>query len=215
MAWVAILTLALLAFAFAAFVLKLPRDGWTLFAALLVFGLAGYAWQGSTAQPGSPKAAQLQAPQSGEAMVDFRRSLFDDGQPKPGYLTVSDGFARRGQFSDAAGLLRQGLSDNPAHTEGWMALANALIEHTGGVVTPAARHAYERAYASDPDNPISLFILARSYERMGDLRNAREIWQDLLAGSPEDAPWREDLAGRIEAIDARMSGPVMPSPMQP
>ena len=55
--WLAVAALALAAFALAAFLLRLPREGLTLFGAVLVFGLAGYAWQGSPGQPSAPKPA--------------------------------------------------------------------------------------------------------------------------------------------------------------
>ena len=53
--WFAVAALALAAFALAVLVMKLPRHGLTLFGAALVFGLAGYAWQGSPGQPSAPK----------------------------------------------------------------------------------------------------------------------------------------------------------------
>src|SRR3546814_8208350 len=58
---------------------------------------------------------------------------------------VSDGFARQGRYMEAAQLLRSGLGANPAHGEGWLALANALVEHAGGRVTPASLMAYGKA----------------------------------------------------------------------
>ena len=44
--WLAILSLALVSFAIAAFNLRLPREGFAVFGAVLLFGLVGYAWQG-------------------------------------------------------------------------------------------------------------------------------------------------------------------------
>ena len=57
MIWVAILALAAVAFAAAAFGLRMERPVWTLFAAALVFGLAGYASFGSPDLSGSPTEA--------------------------------------------------------------------------------------------------------------------------------------------------------------
>ena len=199
--WIAIGALALTAFAVTVFVLRLPRQGWTLFAAALLFGLAGYAWQGSPEQPSSPKAEPVREPQSGEAMVAARIALFDDTLPKPAYLITSDGFARQGQFDDAAGLLRRGLHDNPQHQEGWLALAMALVAHAEGAVTPPAKYAYERATQINPVNPGPRFFLGAAYLQGRDFREARKVWAELLDDTPEDAPWREDLAARVEALD--------------
>ncbi len=212
MSWIAILLVAFAAFGFAAFALKLPRASWTLFGAVLVFGLAGYAWQGSTSQPGSPKAAQAQAARSGDAMVDARQALFDESALKAPYITTADAFARRGQFDTAAALLRNGLAENPDHVEGWMALGMALVEHADGAVTPAARNAFDRASAAQPGNPGPDLFLGAAYFSSRDIREARAVWGGLLDRTPEDAPWRADLTQRVEALDRILAGPANPAP---
>lgn len=200
--WLAILALTLAVFGIAALVLHLPRQGYALLGATLLFGLAGYAWQGSPDQPAAPKAAIKDANRSGEDMVRARASLFDETQPKPSYLITSDAFARRGQYGDAAGMLRRGLSENPGHLEGWLALAMALSEHADGTVTPAAAFAYDKARAIDPANPAPDFFLGFSLAQSGEISRARDIWAALLERSPEDAPWRDDLSARIAQLDA-------------
>ncbi|WP_298465579.1 tetratricopeptide repeat protein [uncultured Erythrobacter sp.] len=207
--WLIVILLAALAFVIGAIILRLPREGWTLFAAALVFGLAGYAWQGSPDQPSSPKPEQSRSTQSGEEMVEARLQLFDEVAPKPNYLVTSDAFARRGQFGDAAGLLRRGLTENPQHLEGWLALGIALVGHADGSVTPAAREAYDRASAVDPNNPSPQFFLGFAYLRSGEVREARAVWGELLNNSPEDAPWRPDIARRVEALDQMIANAPM------
>ena len=209
-AWLAILALALVSFAIAAFMMRLPKQGFAVFGAALLFGLVGYAWQGSPGQPGSPKQADLQIDQqSGEAMVTARRQLFDDAQPKPDYLMLSDGFARRGRFDEAAGLLRGGLRTNPDHLEGWLALAMALTGHAEGFVTPAASYAYAQARAIDPANPGADFFLGTSLLRGGEIIAARDTWARLLERSPEDAPWRPEIERRVGELDQMIANAPM------
>ena len=180
-----------------------------MFGSVLLFGLAGYAWQGSPEQHGSPKAAMPAEPRSGEAMIEARKSLFDETRPKPNFLVTSDAFARKGQFGDAAGLLRRGLTENPNYLEGWLALAMALTAHADGFVTPAAEEAYDRARAIDPSNPAGDFFLGFSLARSGELRKARTVWNDLLERSPEDAPWRSDLEARLAQVDQMIANAPM------
>jgi len=205
MSWLPIILLAVAAFAVAAFALRIPRRGWTLLGAVLLFGLAGYALQGSPGQGAAPKAAQQDTNQGGEAVVEARRALYDPAQPLPGYLTLSDGFARRGRFADAAQMLRQGLADNPGHGEGWLALANALVEHAEGQVTPASLYAYARAEETSPGNPGPAYFLGVALLRSGQPGQASQVWKALLEETPEDAPWREELQVRIERLDAMMA----------
>ena len=207
--WLAVLALAMASFALAAFMLKLPREGYALFGSVLLFGLAGYAWQGSPDQPGSPKGERLEVPRSGEDMVQARQALFDEMMPKPDYLVRSDAYARRGRFDEASEWLRRGLKDNPDHLEGWLALAMALTGHADGFVTPAAAHAYAKARAIDPANPAPDFFLGFSFLQTGEVRQARNVWASLLARSPEDAPWREDLETRIARLDEMIANAPM------
>ncbi|MEP2736837.1 MAG: tetratricopeptide repeat protein [Erythrobacter sp.] len=206
MSYFPIIVLAVVAFLIAAFVLKLEKRGWTLFAAVLVFGLAGYATQGAPEMAGAPKeAAETNARESGEAMVAARRGLFDSNATLTPYLTMSDGQARAGQFADAAGMLRKGLADNPGHAEAWLALGNALVEHAEGQLTPAALYAYGKADAAAPGHPGTSYFLGVALLRSGRPGEARGVWADMLAKSPEDAPWREDLQIRIERLDAMLA----------
>ena len=209
-AWMAILALTLVSFAIAAFTLRLPREGFAVFGAVLLLGLVGYAWQGSPGQPGRPKQPDpVTEQQSGEEMVEARRALFDPNRPKPDYLMLSDGFARRGKFDDAASLLRKGLEDNPNHLEGWLALAMALTGHADGFVTPAASYAFGKAREIDPANPGADFFLGTALLQTGQVVAARQTWGRLLDNSPEDAPWRPELEQRVARLDQMIANAPM------
>ncbi|TAD77586.1 MAG: tetratricopeptide repeat protein [Sphingomonadales bacterium] len=199
--WLAVLALAGAAFALAVLLLKLPRDGMTLFAAVLVFGLTGYAWQGSPGQPSAPKVAASAAGGQGEAMVTGRSALFSRTLPPPDYLVTSDAFARRGQFADAAALLQKGLKDNPRDLESWLALGLALVGHADGFVTPAAVQAFGRARAIDPAHPGAEYFLGFAYLQSGEIVAARNVWAGLVERSPADAPWREGLEAEVARLD--------------
>lgn len=207
--WLAVGALALGAFALAAFLLRLPREGLTLFAAVLIFGLTGYAWQGSPGQPAKPTLPQARGGGAGEAMVAGRRALFEGEGPASDYLITSDGFARRGKFGEAAGLLRKGLAENPNDLEGWLALGLAMVGHADGNVTPAAIHAFERARMIDPVHPGAEYFLGFAYLQSGEIRNARAVWAGLVERSPPDAPWREGLEAQVADLDRMIANAPM------
>ncbi len=199
--WLAVGALALAAFALAVLVLKLPREGMALFGAVLVFGLAGYAWQGSPGQPAAPKSGAIEEGRNGAAMVEGRAALFDHTLPPPNYLVTSDAFARRGQFGDAAALLQKGLKDNPNDLEGWLALGMALVGHADGFVTPAAVQAFGRAKMIDPAHPGAEYFLGFAYLQSGEVVAARNVWAGLLKTSPPDAPWVDGLKAEVARLD--------------
>ena len=201
MIWLPLIALALFAFLMAVFVIKLPRSAWALFGAALLFGLAGYALQGSPGLGGSPKIAQSQSNAGNLALVDARRQMFNPDRAPSRYVTVADGFARRGQFQDAAGILSGAVSQNSNDGEAWLALANALVEHADGSLTPAALYAYGQAQTVLPGHPGPSYFLGVSLIRSGRPLEARQLWADTLERAPADAPWRPQMEERLSRLD--------------
>ncbi len=201
MIWLPLIVLALAAFLVAAYLVKLPRAGWTLFAAALLFGLTGYALQGSPGLPGSPKIAATKDDQSNFALVDARRQMFNPDRPPSQFVTVADGFARRGQYQDAAQILSRVVADNPRDGEAWLALANALVEHADGTLTPAALYAFGQAEAAIPGHPGPAYFLGVALLRSGRPGDARALWAETLSNAPSDSPWRQQLEERLARLD--------------
>lgn len=201
MTWLPILALAAFAFIFAVFALRLPRHAWMLFGAALLFGLAGYALQGSPGQPSAPAPSRIDdQAQTGALLVDARREFYGAGLPSR-FVVTADAFARRGQFEQAANFLRNAVDENPSDGEAWLALGNALVEHAEGRLTDAALYAFSRAEEAQPDNPAPTYFLGLALLRGGQAEQARAMWAQLLASAPEDAEWREPLRLRLEKLD--------------
>ncbi|WP_100259248.1 tetratricopeptide repeat protein [Qipengyuania seohaensis] len=211
MTWLPIILLALAAFIAAVILLRLPRTMWTLLGATLVFGLAGYAMQGSPGQDSSPKAAAGSETQSGELLVSARREFFGAGQLPSRWIMTGDGFARRGDYAQASGLYANAISENPSDTEAWLATGIALVEHAEGNLTPAAINAFERAAELQPENGGARYFLGLSWLRGGEPARTRELWVEALEAAPEDAEWRGDLQMRLERLDALLEMAAMPT----
>ncbi len=202
MSWALIIALAALSFAALTFLFKVPRGGWDAVGAALLLGLAGYALQGSPAQPGAPKAPAAQNKGNGQALVAARQQLQEGGaQGASSWLVIGDAMARNGQYADAASVLLGAVEQNPNDTDGWLALGNALVGHSEGALTPAALYAYQRAATAGPAHPGPPFFLGLALAQSGRLNEGRAIWAELLARSPKDAPWRADLAERLGKLD--------------
>lgn len=201
MIWLPLITLALMAFLVAAFAVKLPRNGWALFGAALLFGLAGYALQGSPGLAGAPKLAAALNDEGNLALVDARRQMFNPERAPSRYVTVADGFARRGQFQDAAGILSGAVSQNSNDGEAWLALGNALVEHADGTLTPAALYAYAQAQTALPGHPGPNYFLGVALIRSGRPLEARQLWADTLEAAPSGAPWAAQMEERLARLD--------------
>lgn len=205
MSWLPILLLATSSFALAAFGLRLPRSSWTLFAATLLFGLAGYATQGMPDLPAAPKPAQAGDAGSGELMVEARKEFYDEGVLPSRYVVTADGFARRGQYRDAVEFLRNAVAENPNDSQAWLAMANALVEHANGTLSEAAEYAYAQARASEPDNAAADYFHGIALIRNGRFDEARALWARALEAAPVDARYRADLMGRLAGLDAAIA----------
>lgn len=203
MTWVFIFLLAALAFCVIAWLLKAPRSGWEAIGAALLFGIAGYGLQGSPGLAGAPKAAAETLSGNPAALVEARRGLSGDKQlPSDNWLVVGDALARNGQYANAAAVLLGAVKKEPRNGEAWLAMANALVGHADGQLTPAALFAYRHAAEVAPDNPGPPFFLGLALAQTGRLAEARQLWGDLLKHTPADAPWRADLEERIARLDA-------------
>lgn len=206
MSWIWALLLAALALGLTLLLLRWmgkPRLGWEAIGAALLLGIAGYGLQGSPGLPGAPKAAAETISGDPRALVAARKSL--DGKPvAPGndWVVVADALARHGQYADAAGVLRGAVDKNPRDADAWLALANALVGHAEGQLSPAALYAYRSAAMAAPSHPGPPFFLGLAMAQSGRFVEARSLWADLLASSPPEAPWRADLQDRLARLDA-------------
>lgn len=202
MSWLPAIALAGALFLIAAFALRLPRAGWAAFGAALLFGLAGYAFQASPDMPAAPTAAVPEPDETSAAMIEARRAMFDSTMQASDFVLVSDGFARRGQYADAAQMLRGVVRENPGHAEAWVALGNALIEHADGNLTPAAVYAYARAEQAAPGHPAAPYFHGLALLRMGRPHDTRDLWAQTIADAPEGAEWVAPMQERLERLDA-------------
>ncbi|AKM06830.1 tetratricopeptide repeat protein [Pelagerythrobacter marensis] len=202
MSWLPPIALAAALFLIAAFALRLPRGAWMAFASALVFGLAGYASQGRPDLPSAPRHAAPQADETNAAMIEARRTLFDPLQPPSNFVIVADGFARRGQYADAAQILRGEVRENGTNAEAWVALGNALVEHAEGNLTPAATYAYDRAAKAAPGHPAAPYFHGLALLRTGQPGETRALWAETIADAPEEAEWVPAMQQRLDRLDA-------------
>lgn len=168
-------------------------------AAVIMLGLSGYLVLGSPAMPGTSKPApELEG--FGEKLRDPRQGLANMRGPAAMWLGLSDGLLRTGNSQSAAEALQRGLQLHPRDADLWVGYGNALVVHSNGMVTPAAEMAFQRAADIAPDHPAPQFFFGLGLAQVGDIEGARRIWQALLDRSPPNAPWREDLSGRLAQL---------------
>ncbi|KEQ53483.1 tetratricopeptide repeat protein [Sphingobium chlorophenolicum] len=184
---------------------RIPRSTWEIAAAALLFGLAGYAWQGRPGLAGSPRqAADKGGAAFDEKLAEQRRGLAERYGEAGQWLMLSDALGRQGKTKDAANVLLSGLRATPDDPNLWLGFGNALVAHAGGVLSPSADFAYRRAMAIDPEGPAPRYFYGLALARAGQLREARALWAPLAASAPEDSEVRKELESNIARIDAML-----------
>lgn len=201
MTWLFVALLTLGAFVLTHHLVKPPRSGAAAIGAALLFGIAGYAAQSHPWLPGSPTAAREKIGGDAEGIA-ARQKISDQGPDADKRMIIADAMARNGRYADAATILRGVTTDHPKDSTAWLALANTLVSHADGRLSPAAVFAFRRAEEAQPENPGPPFFLGMALAQSGRLKEARAVWADLLARSPADAPWRGDLIARLQELDA-------------
>lgn len=177
----ALLTLALL------WLVKLRGPILTLAAAVIAFGCAGYAIQGSPGLAGQPRAAAKRQPPM--PLTGARHRLMGQFDYADSWLNLADALASRGNTEDAAKLLQSQVARHPRDYKLWVGLGNALTDHAR-TITPAARLAYRRAAELAPGYPAPPFFLGLAEARSGNPDEAVRLWREILANAPAGASWR-------------------------
>src|SRR5271169_5609790 len=178
-------------------------------AALIAIGLPAiafplYAFLGRPRMPDEPLASRTAAPQTdGEieaavAAVEARLiAKPDDGK---GWAVVAPVYMRLERYADAAHAYAEALrllGEDPLRRA---AYGEALVAAAGGVVTAEARQAFDRALAEQPGQPQAQFYLGLGAEKDGKKAEAIRAYQQILADSPPEAPWRGAVSARLAAL---------------
>ena len=217
MTWVIAISLALAAFAAGALIFRLPRATWSVFLAALALGLTGYALQASPGLSGAPRSAADEEFVDEWGLVDMRKTLVPERMRSGNEaVLMSDAFARRGRFVDAANFLSEAVKEDPDDFEAWLALGNALTEQADGVLTQASVYAYSRAAGLRPEHPSSGYFLGLALIRQGRMMEARPVWRSAVDSAPEGDEAAALVAQQLERLDEMLgrAGGAMP-PAQP
>ena len=183
-------------------------------AALPLLAVGLYLGYGSPRLPDQPLALRLQDPASDEnlealvARVEARlRERPEEGQGWDVIAPVYMGWRRYADAAEAYAQANRLLGESPKRLSGQ---GQALVLANNGVVTEEARRALERAVELDATLVEPRVLIAIAKEQDGQFAAAIEDWRALLAKEKGDAPWREMVAKRIAADEARLAGKPVP-----
>jgi cytochrome c-type biogenesis protein CcmH len=179
---------------------KMPRVALEMTGAALLFGIAGYAWQGSPMQPGNPVKSTASTPPPAEISVALRKATLSKFGAEGEILSYADAYIKSGHSQAAVSAVRAGLLKSPNNPDLWVGLGNALVVHSDGQMSPAAQFAFEKAATLSPNHPGPPFFLGLGLAQAGKMDDAGQVWRGLLSRAPDGAPWKADLEARLAEI---------------
>lgn len=196
MGWLILLLAAALALV-ALRLMGVRRGALTASAAALLFGAAGYAFQGQPSLPGVSARSNERPPSI--PLKQARQAFYGNFSSAESWLTMSEALGRGGSTEDAVGLLQNAVRRHPDDQQLWIGLGNALVEHSNGL-TPPADFAFRRAAALNPAQPAPAFFYGLALARSGNPRAAIEMWQSILDTAPAEASWRPLVEAGLAAL---------------
>lgn len=176
--------------------------------AALLLALAGYAWQGRPGLAGTPKDPGVDQNRPDSDFAELRRDLFPQFNSAGAWLTTAEALSRSGNTGSAVNVIRNQLDQNPRDMMLWLGMADALIQHAGGQLTPASEMAFNRAAQVAPRHPAPRFFFALALMRLGQFE-AADGYLAAVATMPEATDLWRDYVGRARqmAMQMQAAGP--------
>jgi tetratricopeptide (TPR) repeat protein len=165
--------------------------------AALMLGGAGYALMGRPDLPGTPRYDRTV--KRVMPLTEPRQAMLGTFSAGQSFMIISDSYARRGDTEGALGAVQAGLKAYPNELVLKIGLANALVDHAG-MITPAARLAFERARAAAPNHPAPYFFEGLALARAGEREAGLALFRRALALTPEGTSYRPMVVDAVEAV---------------
>jgi cytochrome c-type biogenesis protein CcmH len=210
MGWALIFVLAAAALIALWRLARLDTAALQLVAAALLFGIAGYAWQGRPTMAGAPADRTEKAEVRETDFSRTREDVLGRFDTAWRWLNVADGLQRAGDTEGAVDVIRAAIRAHPDNPDLWIGLGNALVVHGNGLMSPAADLAFRRAEGLEPGHPAPRFFYAVALAEGGRFTDAEAIWRDLLATTPAKLSWRPLIEQRIQAVEQMRAARMIP-----
>jgi cytochrome c-type biogenesis protein CcmH len=138
-------------------------------------------------------------------MSELRAAVASRPDDLQGYMLLARNEASLGDFNAAhhaqAQVVR--IKGSQAAAQDHVLLADMMIMAAGGYISPEAEVALNGALALDPRNGVARYYMGLMAAQNGRTDRTFQVWQQLLAEGPADAPWIAPIRRQIEAAAAQ------------
>ncbi len=146
----------------------------------------------------APVVAAEDARDLAEMAARVARRLRDQPDDLDGWVLLARTYQNLGRHADAANAYGSAVAVAGDQARLHADHGEALVYAADGVMTPAARRAFEKAAKIDPADPKTRFYLAVAVAQAGRFQEAIDAWRKLAAEAAPDAPWLAAVRERIQ-----------------
>jgi cytochrome c-type biogenesis protein CcmH len=199
----------------------MPASRWIAAATAAVVPLGAillYADWGAPGVPGHPFAERgqqvsEQTTKLRARIAKLRENLEQNPENLEGWVLLATSLGALRDYDRASKAYEMALGLDAGNAGLVAAYGETLVLANNGVVTPAARAAFESALKKSAGEPRARFYLAIAEEQAGNNRAALDRWLALLKDSPPTAPWAK--VARQRAINAAQAAGIEPDSVIP
>lgn len=173
-----------------------------LLATVIPLAAIGAYWQ--LGEPGGSNNTTIAADDDAssltmeEAIARLQQRLDDDPDNLEGWLLLGRSYLSLGRPAEAVAAYRTAVGLSGQRSDVVADYGEALVAAEQGRVSPMAMSMFERAMTDDPTDAKARYYIALGKAQRGDLQGALQDWADVVALSPQQAPWvpavREQMA---------------------
>jgi len=188
-----------------------PRLSRSPVLALIVFlavaggSIGSYLWLGAPALPDDPFSSRKAGLAQGgstpaslqQAAATLAAKLKQNPSDADGWLLYARSLSELNQWDQAEAAFRRAMELGRTSPDVLAEHAEVLVIQAGGTVTPAAESAFRQVLQADPTSAVARYYLALAAMQAGELRQAIDGFQTLLAAMPADSPLRAQLGQKI------------------
>ncbi len=185
--------------------------GLALIAMIIPVGsIAIYLMLGSPNVPDQPLAARqgdIQAAQQRDhemdgAVAKLAAQLEEDPTNAEGWMLLGRSLRTMEKFGDAARAFLKGIELSGRDPGALAEYAELLVMAADGTVPETAAKVFNKIAPAAPDDPRVHYYLGIYKAQHDDPRGAVQSWVDLVAVSPQGAPWLAEVRDRIRTTAA-------------
>lgn len=177
-----------------------------ILAAVLVAGVVGYRFIGN--REGAAPVTVPSTESGPPALAALEKTAADNPGDAAAWRKLGAAYYEMQRFTDAARAYERATTLAPDDASSWSALGETRVMASQHDPMPAdAATAFDKALSIDPKDPRARYFHAVRRDLAGDHQAALTEWLALLADTPPDAPWHNDLVrtivqvGKINKID--------------